>query len=110
MSEYDYMMFKSLVGEGNVSASLRNYIKASISTQDKNSKEPIIRKRFQLIQKDKEKLDKKYSKLKAELDAIDEKRKQQEFKRLEELEKQKEKASKIEGNTLRANLANMIPQ
>lgn len=106
--EYDYMSFQNIVGKGNVSASLRNYVKSTITTGKDNEKEYIIRKKLIKIEEEKRKTDTEYNKLKAKIDIIDMKKKQEEIKKLEDQEKERKKWNKIKGDTMRENLHRMV--
>jgi len=104
LDDYDHTLFKQTVGAGNVSASLRNYIKSVITTTEKEEKDGLSRRKLNILQKRKERLDTEYNELKTKLEAIDEKREIERLKHIEKLEKEKKKVSEIKHKHLKNKL------
>lgn len=106
MNENDLEIFKQKVGYGNVSKAIRNFI-LSYAEED-TVKERVMRKKFEILQEQKEKLDLQYNNLKIKLESIDQKKKEEEIQRIEEEAKEKDKLQRIEGATMKANLHRLV--
>jgi hypothetical protein len=107
LTESERLLFKTKVGNGNVSSSIRQYIQNMISTDD-DIPEQIKRNKLKEIKEKKDKIDIEYEQLKAELLAIEQKKKEKELAELEAFEKEKQKMSDIKHDTLKANLYRMV--
>lgn len=105
--DYEHKMFQSKVGPGNMSAAIRQYIKHCIE-EEGNEKEKVIRKRFDLIDEEKKKITKEWSKLKSKIDIIEDKKRIEELKVLEEEEQEKKKKSDIKHNTIKTHLNKVV--
>ena len=98
----DYKAFVSEVGYGNASKVLRNFIKSYSATETLN--ERTLRKKLEILEPKFNEMKSEYTKLKESLEKITDKKKQKELGAILELEKQKQKANKIEGETLKTFL------
>jgi len=110
VTEYQKTMFVSIVGKGNMSGTIRNFIEATIETgtPKKENKEHIIIKKIELIKPKKEEIDKEFSELKNKLLVIQEKNKSKEIKRLEEEEKERKKFQRMKHDTIKAHLDEVV--
>lgn len=109
ISDYDKNVFKSMVGERNMSTILKNYIKNYISQGgDTSKKEYVLRKELNILENEKKKIDTKYLKIKSQVDIIEDERKQSEINKLERMKKENIKKNKIIGKTLKSQLSEMV--
>lgn len=84
----DYSNFQEQVGKGNISSVLRQYVKSCIG-KESTVNEELLRKRLEIISKEKYKIDVQHDSLTRKLEAIEQKKKQEEIKRLEKLRKRR---------------------
>ena len=95
-----YFQFRELVGKGNMSSVVRSYIKSRIEESDGHD-ERKIRKKY-------EKIEEEYNLLKSKLSSMDAKRKEEEEKKMAQMEKERVKMAQIEHETIKANLHRMV--
>lgn len=99
----DHTEFINKVGRGNVSPTLRNFIK-SFSRSEDNEEEGVLRKKEAYYKSKMEEWTNKWQEVKTKLDNIDDQRKQDEIKKLEAFQKQKEKEKDIKYRTYQKEL------
>ena len=108
LTESERLAFQTKVGKGNMTKSIRNYIKTMISSLDGDVQENIKRKEFFEVKAEKERIDDKFAVIQSEIQAIEQKKKEKELAELEAFEKEKQKMSDIKHDTLKANLYRMV--
>ena len=102
----EYELFKLKVGKGNMSSVIRNYIMNYVGGE--NEKEAIIKKKFTMLDEEKQKMDSEWGKLKAKLDSIKQKKDLEDLKRMEEKKAEDKKMSDIIHETMKANLHRVV--
>ena len=102
LDKADLDTFKASVGEGNISPTLRNFVKSYGEGKELSEKKVQL-----LFTIEKEKYDKqkaKYERLKTKLEAIKEKKREEELKRVEKEVKFRQKMTDIEYETRKKDL------
>ena len=102
----DLELFKQKVGNGNVTATIRNFILAYVSGDDLNDRK--LRKQFEILTDEKRKIDIRFNKVKSRIDSIDQKRKAEDLVKIEAERKEREKMQMVEHETNKANLSRMV--
>lgn len=102
----DYIIFKQKVGDRQASAILRNFIRSY--GENETFSEKKIRKELEVLEPEYNKLHSKYYKLKARLEAIEQKRKEEELERLKQEQSEQKKIQDIAQETAKANLSEMV--
>jgi hypothetical protein len=108
LTESERLAFQTKVGKGNMTKSIRNYIKNMVSSLDGYDQENIKRKEFFEVKAEKERIDDKFAVIQSEIQAIEQKKKEQEQAELEAYEKEKKKMADVKHDTMKANLARMV--
>lgn len=77
ISEGEYTVFRDLVGRGRVSQSLKGFIRGYANSKD--LKEDALRKKFEIIKKEKERIDAEFVLISEQLASIESKRRADEL-------------------------------
>ena len=102
----EYEVFKKFVGIGNVSKTLREYMESYSKSKDKD--EIIIRKKLDIAFREKEKIDSEFFELKAQLDAIESKRRLEELKLEEQEQEQNRIVTRVGMETMKKELHRIV--
>jgi len=95
INDLDYMKFKQMVGEGNISGVLRSFVTSYI--EKKNPKKSNIEKKFKKIEEE-------YKILKNQLDTIKFKEEEEMKKKKEFMKEQKQRFKEAEAKMVKHNL------
>ena len=106
IEKMDWEYFKRQVGDNNASATIRNFIKSFTDTVDFPEKK--LRKEFEIVDEEYKKIKNKWERLKDKIQVIDDKRKQEELKKIKKEETLKKRVAELEHNTLKDELHRMI--
>jgi len=94
LKDEELIEFKRQVGEGNMSGTLRNYVK-SYGEGSSDFKEKRLRKEFEVATENYQKMKAIYERLKAKVEAINAKQKQEEIANIKKKEKEFKKFQDI---------------
>lgn len=98
----DWENFSRIVGFGNASATLRNFIMSYGEKTDINERK--LRKEFEIVDNEHNKVKARWQKLKSKIEEIDEKRKQEELEKIKKEETFKKKMQDIEYETKKKDM------
>ena len=107
MEKVDYEVFKSRVGDRNVSVTLRNYALSYVESTNLNERKMI--KQFEIIDKEKKAQDSRPRALKLKIDKLENDRQLAEIKRLDEEQKERDKMEDIGAQTHKKDLYKLVP-
>lgn len=99
--------FKRIVGHGNASATIRNFILSYSEKTDLPEKK--LRKEFEILDDEYQKIKKKWEKFKVKIDVLDEKRKVEELAEIKKQEKLKQQFQKLQYETSKKDLWRYAP-